>query len=615
MYRDLLALLFCALPAFGLTFSKDIAPLVYQNCSPCHHDGGIGPFPLMSYADVAKHAAQIVTVTHTRYMPPWPPAHGFGEFVGDRSLSPSQIQLFADWLKENKPEGNTADAPNPPRFDSKWQLGPPDLILKMDKPFTLPAAGSDVFRNFILPSGVTTSKYVRGFELRLENPRIVHHANVVLDRTQSLRKRDGEDGAPGFPGMDVITEAAADSFDPDSHFLFFKPGSVLRPEPDDMAWRLDPSTDLVLNLHLQPTGKPEAVQAEIGLYFTNRAPTKFPMLVQLEHDSALRIPPGDRTFTVTDSLVLPVDTDLLAVYPHAHYLGKTFDAWATLPNGSRIPLIRILDWDINWQAVYEYKNPISLPKGTRLEMRITYDNSSQNPRNPNHPPKLVKYGDRSQDEMGHVWFQLLAKDNMAIQESVMRRRLEKYPHDFLAHYNLAALLQTQGKLDAAIEFYKTALQEDPRSATAHNSLGTALLAQENLPDAISELRKSLDCDPTYTSAHYNLARALAANGNLPQSIGEFEAVLQKQPDDAAANAALGTVEYKLHAYSSALKHLRTAAQSNPTDADLQANLGTVLAITGDLTAAQQAFETALKLDPAQPTAKANLQILKAKLAR
>jgi tetratricopeptide (TPR) repeat protein len=339
------------------------------------------------------------------------------------------------------------------------------------------------------------------------------------------------------------------------------------------------------------------------------------MLVQLEHDSALRIPPGDRTFTVTDSLVLPVDTDLLAVYPHAHYLGKTFDAWATLPNGSRIPLIRILDWDINWQAVYEYKNPISLPKGTRLEMRITYDNSSQNPRNPNHPPKLVKYGDRSQDEMGHVWFQLLAKDNMAIQESVMRRRLEKYPHDFLAHYNLAALLQTQGKLDAAIEFYKTALQEDPRSATAHNSLGTALLAQENLPDAISELRKSLDCDPTYTSAHYNLARALAANGNLPQSIGEFEAVLQKQPDDAAANAALGTVEYKLHAYSSALKHLRTAAQSNPTDADLQANLGTVLAITGDLTAAQQAFETALKLDPAQPTAKANLQILKAKLAR
>jgi Flp pilus assembly protein TadD len=614
MTRLTLILLLSALPSRAVTFSKDIAPLVYKNCAPCHHPGGIGPFPLLTYADVAKHATQIAAVTRTRYMPPWPPAHGYGEFAGDRSLTPEQIQLFADWLKQNKPEGNPADAPAPPHFDSQWQLGPPDLILKMDKPYTLPAAGVDVFRNFILPSGVTQSKFVRGFELHLDNPRVVHHANVVLDRTQSLRKRDGEDGSPGFPGMDVITEAAANSFDPDSHFLFYKPGSVLRPEPDDMAWRLDPSTDLVLNLHLQPTGKPEKVQAEIGLYFTKQAPTKFPMLVQLEHDSALRIPPGDRTFAVTDSLVLPVDAELLAVYPHAHYLGKTFNAWATLPNGTRIPLLRILDWDINWQAVYDYKKPIALPKGTKLEMRITYDNSSDNPRNPSHPPKLVTYGNRSQDEMGHVWFQLLAKDNMAIQEAVMRRRLEKYPDDFLAHYNLAALLQTQGKLDPAIALYKTAIQEDPQNATAHNSLATALLEQEDFPAAIAELKKALACDPAYTNAHYNLARALAANGNLPQSIPEFEAVLARQPSDAAANAALGTVEYKLHAYASALKHLQAAAQANPADANLQANLGTVLALTGNLPAAQQAFETALKLDPAQPTAKANLEIVRAKLS-
>ena len=240
-----------------------------------------------------------------------------------------------------------------------------------------------------MPSGVSETRYVRSFELRLSNPRVVHHANVVLDRTQSLRKRDGADGQPGFAGMDVITEAAANSFDPDSHFLFFKPGSVLRPEPEDMAWRLDPGTDLVLNLHLQPTGRPEKVQAEIGLYFTKRAPTRLPMLVQLEHDGALHIPAGASNFTVTDSLVLPTDVDLLAVYPHAHYLGKRFDAWAVLPNGTQVPLIRILDWDINWQAVYDYKQPISLPKGTRLEMRISYDNSAQNPRNPNHPPKSV----------------------------------------------------------------------------------------------------------------------------------------------------------------------------------------------------------------------------------
>jgi tetratricopeptide (TPR) repeat protein len=615
MYRALLALLLCVIPACGVTFNKDVAPLVFEHCAPCHHSGGIGPFPLITYSDVAKHAAQIVGVTQSRYMPPWPPAHGFGEFAGDRSLTPAQVQIFADWLKQDKPEGRAADLPAPPSFSSEWQMGPPDLILKMDKPFLLPADGSDVFRNFILPSGVKETKFVRGFELHLDNPRVVHHANVVLDRIRSLRKRDGEDGSPGFPGMDVITESSANSFEPDSHFLFYKPGSVLQPEPDDMAWRLDPETDLVLNLHLQPTGKPEKVQAEIGLYFTNRLPTRLPMLVQLEHDAKLRIAPGDRNFAVTDSLVLPEDVELLAIYPHAHYIGKTFDAWAVLPNGTRLPLLRISDWDINWQAVYDYKKPVALPKGTRLEMRITYDNSDKNPRNPNHPPKLVTYGNRSQDEMGHVWFQLLAKDRMLLQEAVMRRRLEKYPDDFLAHYNLGALLQAEGKLDDAVPMYKTALREDPNSATAHNSLATALLEQDNLPDAITELRKALDCDPSYVSAHYNLARALAASGSLPQSVGEFEAVLKAQPDDAAANAGLGTVEYRLHAYTSSLKHLKTAVQYNPSDANLQANLGTVFAITGDLASAQQAFEAALKLDPGQPSAKANLEIVRAKLAQ
>jgi tetratricopeptide (TPR) repeat protein len=624
MYRRLLLLLslIFATPVFSATFDKDVAPIVFQHCAPCHHAGGIGPFPLLNYSDVSKHADQIVTVTQSRYMPPWPPEHGIGEFAGDRSLSPEQIRLISDWVKQGKPQGAAFDLPVPPRFDSAWQLGPPDLVLKMDKGFLLAAAGPDIFRNFILRSGVTRTRYVRGFELHMNNSRVVHHANVVLDRTQALRKRDGVDGQPGFEGMDVITEAAPDSFDPDSHFLFYKPGSFLTFEPPDMAWTLDPGTDLVLNLHLQPTGKPEMVQAEVGLYFTDRAPTRHPMLVQLEHDGALRIPAGSRDFSVTDSLVLPVDVQLLAVYPHAHYLGKQMDAWAILPDGKRVSLIRILDWDINWQAVYNYRKPLFLPKGTRLEMRISYDNSEQNPRNPNHPPRLVTAGNRSQDEMGHVWFQLLVVTNgktdqdprLPIQEAVMRRRLEKYPADFLAHYNLAALLQSEGKLPEAISLYQTALRESPTSATAHNSLASALLMQDDLPAAIAELHQALACDPNYVSAHYNLAHALAVTGDLAQSAVEFRAVLAADPDDAAANADLGAIEYKLHDYEAALKHLRRAAQSRPADADLQTNLGTVLAITGDLAAAQQAFEAALRLDPAQSAAKANLQVIRAKLA-
>ncbi len=599
----------------SVTFNKDIAPLVYGHCASCHRAGGIGPFPLLTYAEVARHASQIVSVTERRYMPPWPPEHGYGDFAGDRSLSPGQIRLFADWLKAGKPEGDPADLPPPPHFSSDWQMGRPDLILKMPKPFQMPAAGTDVFRNFIVPTGLTETRYVRGLELHLSNPRVVHHANVVLDRTQSLRRRDGEDGQPGFPGMDIITEAAPDVFDPDSHFLFWKPATVLRLEPPDMSWRLDPATDLVVNLHLQPTGKVESVQAEIGLYFSPTAPTRFPMLLQLEHDGAIRIPPGDRSFAITDSLKLPVNVELLAIYPHAHYLGKTIEAWATLPDRSRRWLIRIPDWDINWQAEYDYKRPIALPKGTVVAMRITYDNSADNPRNPNRPPKLVETGNRSQDEMGHVWLQVLPRrnDRLTLQEAIMRRRLEKYPADFEAHYNLGALEQSEGKLNDALANYRAALQVEPGNATARNSVASILMLEDHLPEAIEQLRQILAADPGYLNARYNLGRALAASGDLDAAAQEYQRFLEAKPDDAQAQAALGTIYFKKQDVRDALACFRKAAGGAPEDADVQANLGTLLAITGDLPAAAQAFEQALRINPDHAAARANLARVRAQL--
>ncbi len=604
-----------------MTFSKDLAPVVYSHCAPCHHRGGSGPFPLISYEDVARHAAQIVSVTKSRYMPPWPPEKGYGSFASDRSLTPEQIHLFASWVEHGEARGQDADLPPPPRFTSEWQMGPPDLILRMPAPFHVPASGGDIFRNFVIPSSVTSLHYVRGFELRMSNPRVVHHGNVVLDRTHSLRARDGRDGQPGFAGMDVITEAAADNFEPDSHFLFWKPATVVRPEPDDMSWRLDPDTDLILNLHLQPTGKPEELQAEIGIYFAAHPPTRLPMLVQLEHDGAIRIRPGSKDFEIGDELTLPVDVQVLAIYPHAHYLGKLIEAWATLPNGKRCWLIRIADWDINWQATYDYAAPIDLPKGAKIGMRIRYDNTAENPRNPNRPPKLVLAGNRSQDEMGHVWLQLLPKENpggedprMAIQEAVMRRRLEKYPADFLANYNLAAVLQMRGKYPEAIAVYRAALRTEPRNVTAHNSLAAALLFEDDLPAAIAELRTALQLDPHYLNARYNLARALVAGGDLSGAREEYAHYLQENPNDAAAHANLGTVEFKQENFSDALVHFREAVRLDPQDADTQVNLGTLLAMRGDLPAAKEAFETALRINPDSQAARRNLALVNQKLA-
>lgn len=605
------------------TFDKDIAPLVYQHCAPCHHQGGVGPFPLMSYADAHKHALEIVDVTARRYMPPWPPEPGYGDFADSRRLSDAQIRLISDWVKAGQPEGKANDLPSPPKFTSEWQLGPPDLVLRMPQPFVMPPSGNDVFRNFIVPTGLHETKYVRALELHLDNTRVVHHANVVLDRTQSLRHRDGEDGHPGFPGMDVTTEAAANDFDPDSHFLFWKPGTILRPEPDDMSWRLDPDTDLVLNLHLQATGKTESVQAEIGLYFSPTPPKRFPMLIQLEHDGAIDIPPGSRSFAIRDELRLPEDVNVLAIYPHAHYLGKLVEAWATLPDGSRKWLIRIPDWDINWQAVYDYRRPVFLPKGTTVAMRITYDNSSQNPRNPWNPPRRVKSGDLSTDEMGHVWLQVLpvatgsaqSEDpRYLLQEAIMRRRLEKYPGDFLAHYNLAAVLQLRGKIDEAIAFYKDALRIEPNNATAHNSVGSALLLKDDVPAAIAEFRTVLAADPNYANARYNLAHALAIQQDFADAAAEYQRFLLSKPDDADAEAALGTVYFKLGRYPEALNCFREAARLNPHDADVQANLGTLLVFSGDLSAAIQAYERALAINPEHQVARANLDRARASLA-
>ena len=609
------------LTAGPVTFNHDIAPILWKDCAGCHHAGAIGPFPLLTYEDARKHASQIAAVTARRYMPPWPPEHGYGEFADDRSLSAAQINLIAEWVKQGAREGRETPS-SPPRFSSEWQMGKPDLILRMPKPFLLPAGGSDVFRNFVIRTALAQTRYVKGLELRLDNTRVVHHANVVLDHTGSLSSRDGEDGRPGFPGMDVITEPAANSFEPDSHFLFWKPGTVLRKEPDDMSWRLDPGTNLIVNLHLQPTGKPESVQAEIGLYFAASPPTRFPMLIQLEHDGAIDIPPGSRDFAVTDSLTLPIDVDVLAIYPHAHYLGKTVEAWAILPGGTRRWLIRIPDWDINWQAVYDCRQPVPLPKGTKIAMRITYDNSASNPRNPHHPPARVKAGDRSEDEMGHVWLQVLPRHatgstpdpRLALQEAVMRRRLEKYPADFVAHYNLGALMQFEGKLPEAIGLYRDALAVEPRNATARNSLGAALFLEDRLPEAIQQFRQTLQLEPNYINARYNLARALAAGRDLEGAATEYTAYLKAQPEDANAQAGLASVLFLQRKYPEALDHMRRAVRLNPNNADLEANLGAVLAMTGDLPSAIQAFEQALRIDPSHQAARANLQRARAQLA-
>ena len=454
-------------------------------------------------------------------------------------------------------------------------------------------------------------------ELRPGNKRVVHHANVIIDRTRQLRAREGKDGQPGFAGMDVETEAG-NEFDPDSHFLFWKPGSPVEAEPDDMAWRLDPGSDLVINLHLQPTGKVETIQAEIGLYFSAQPPQRFPMLVQLEHDGAIVIPPGQAKYTVEDSLRLPMAVDVLAIYPHAHYLGKQIEAWVQPPGGERRSILRIDDWDINWQSSYVYQQPLHLPAGTVLSMRIEFDNSAGNPRARIRPPQRVTAGNRSQDEMGHVWFQVLPADpadRLVLQEAVMRRRLEKYPADFAAHYNLGAALQNRGREAEAQPWLEKAVQLRPNSAVARNALATSLLANGKAREAIAGFRKVLAMDPEYLNARVNLAVALAGEGDAAGAAEQLRLYLEKRPQDGRAQYLLAGIFASGGRYAEALPHFAEAARLLPDDAEILANYATVLALMRRPAEAVPYYERALALRPADAAIRTNLERARAEAKR
>ncbi len=641
-----------ALCARPVTFNRDIAPVLFHYCAPCHRPGEAAPFSLLTYADAKRRARQIAAVTHSRYMPPWPPEPGEGEFEGERRLTEAQIKMIAEWAAAGAPEGDPADLPPQPAFTEGWQLGRPDMVLELQRPYTLAASGSDVFRNFVLHAPLTATRYVRAVELRPGNKRVVHHANILIDRSGSARRRRSDDGQVGFPGMDVQLEAGA--FDPDSHFLFWKPGTPPVAEPEDMSWRLDPNTDLVVNMHLQPSGKPEQIRPSLGLYFSAKLPTKFPMLLQLEHDGAIDIAPCDRNFVVEDELRLPLDVDALGVYPHAHYLGKDLRAFAILPDGTRRWLIHIKDWDINWQAVYRFKQPLFLPKGSLVKMRYVYDNSAENPRNPSNPPVRVLNGDRSVDEMGHLWLQVLPRPGqvagdprMVLQEALMRRRLEKYPSDYLAHYSLGAILMARGQTSAAADFFRAALNSRPDAPPAHNSLGAALLVLGDENGALSEFRLALALRPDYVDARYNLGRTLAARGAYAEAADHLREVTRLSPSDAAAHMQLGAAlqgagdrtaalnEFKVavqlnpalaeaqHALGrllavngdavAALDHLRKAVALEPGNADLHSDLGTALARSGRLAEAEAEFEAAVRIDPGHRTAQNNLRLVRARL--
>ena len=633
-----------------VTFSKDVAPIVFGKCAQCHQPEGSAPFSLLTYRDARSHATQIALVAKNRVMPPWkadPEGHAF---VALDPLSVSEIAILERWVADGALEGDRSDLPESPHTRSGWRLGTPDVIVTLPTPFVLPADGPDVSRVFVLPLPVERQRYVRGLEFRANNPRI-HHANIRVDATAASRELDEQDDTPGYDGI-IVRSAVY----PDGHFLGWTPGQTAPLLPAGLAWTLAPRSHLVVQLHLVPSGKPEHIQPSIGLYFTDDPPSRTPVMLRLSNQH-IDIPAGDPNYIATDSFVLPVDVEVLALQPHAHYLAREVTALATLPDGSNRTLISIRDWDLRWQHVYRYKTPLPLPKGTTVRFRYRYDNSAANARNPANPPVRVPWGQQSHEEMGDLWLQVLAKTPEERQwldesfrskwaatdvvglEALIRREparaslrddiavlymelnrpadaarhfeaaLALKPGSAAAHFNYGTALAGAGRFDDAVVQYEHALALRPEYGIAHNNLGSALLQLGRVQPALASFREAARVDPKLAEAHLNVALVSRAVGDLPEAVTGFRRALDVKPDWVTAMSSLASVlaaapDASVRNPAEAVRLAeRAVALTSRRDANTLDVLAVAHAADGDFDRAAAITTEALALNPPAAIAK------------
>ena len=379
------------------TFAKDVAPILFQNCAGCHRPGEVGPFPLLTYEDARKRAKQLAKLTGNHLMPPWKPAAGHEEFKDARVLTDPQIAVFKAWAEAGAPPGDAKDLPPQPKFPDGWHAGKPDLILKVARPFTIPAEGPDIYVHFVLPLDLQTDKYIRGVQVLPSNRRVAHHGVPILDGSGTARTLAAKNGG------DFYRNFGGPGFIPRGFLPGYAPGQTTRladkdSPAEDVGITLAKGLDIVLQMHYHPTGKVETDQPQIGLYFTDKKPKRGPNIIGMVNND-VDIPAGEKAHTRADSFTLPVDFEVRDIWGHMHMIGKALKVWAELPDGKTKDMLLIPDWDFNWQDTYHYKKPFVLPKGTVVRSEWTWDNTAENPRNPNTPPKRITWGEGSKDEM------------------------------------------------------------------------------------------------------------------------------------------------------------------------------------------------------------------------
>ena len=536
-------------PAGPITFNQHLAPVLFQHCAPCHRPGQSAPFPLLTFADAQKRAKLIVEVTARRDMPPWLPDGSHGEFIGDRRLTDAELDLLRRWLADGATEGAPRPLPPAPQFPSDWPLGTPDLVVSLAPAYAITADGPDVYRIFVLPLNLKERRHVRAVDFRANSPAI-HHALMGFDRTGDARRLDARDPEPGFNSfnMPLSTETP-------NEFLGWHPGKQPGQSFPGLSWTLPGGADLVLQLHLHATGKPEVIAPTVAFYFTNEPPTNQPAKYGIASLN-IAIPPGASNHVVRDEFTIAGDCDLLAIEPHAHLLAREFTSRVRLPDGTLRTLLHVPRWDFNWQDYYRYATPVSLPAGSVLQMEIAYDNSAANPNNPHQPPQLVRYGLESSDEMAVINFQLLPRGEAAAQ-----RLNQSFLQDARRHN---------------LEYNTYLLERDPNNTRAHVGLARALFESGRLPEAATQIAIARKLDPRDDDAAWFQGVVLQFSKQPEEARAAFLESLRLNPGHPRARGCLAVLAFEQGALDEAERYLQEVLRFDPADNDARAMLRQVM---------------------------------------
>lgn len=378
-----------------VTYYQHIEPIIIKNCASCHKPGGIGPFSLQSYNEVSAKGNFIAHVTKTKYMPPWKADPTFQHFRNERLLKPEEIQLIQQWVKDGMPKGKKSKR----KLDlvpSGELTGKPDLSVSMQKPFAIPDKSIEEFRFFSIPTNLKEDKYVSAIEFIPGNRRQVHHSRIMTDTTNDIRSIDGmselDPRVKQFQKTPLVDEFLY-GWVPGNDKIFFPPGS---------GKLLHKDTDLILNMHYSPSSIAQEDQSTINFFFSDVEVDRIVQTLTLREVDIVNQPFyifAETTPTFFINYRVPKDMSIISVLPHMHFIGKNFKATAETPTGESIPLIRINEWDFNWQMTYQYEKLLKIPAGSYIRVEAQYDNTSDNKANPFSPPRNIGYGWSSTSEM------------------------------------------------------------------------------------------------------------------------------------------------------------------------------------------------------------------------